>query len=103
VEILSAKVCRSTLSHQPCGAEPRARGRYGLAVAGAQYDIAELVKALRGRGVNVRFGIHPVAGRLPGQARAPPRAAMRIAAAARAARTRARTDTPQAAAAARSY
>lgn len=46
------------------------RGRYGLAVAGAQYDIAELVKVLRGKGINVRFGIHPVAGRLPGQARA---------------------------------
>jgi hypothetical protein len=84
--------CYSKFSQLPCGAnEPRARARYGLAVAGAQYDIAELVKALRGRGVNVRFGIHPVAGRLPGQARAPPRAAMRTAAAARAARARART------------
>lgn len=38
-------------------------------MAGAQYDIAELVKSLRAKGVNVRFGIHPVAGRLPGQAR----------------------------------
>ena len=38
-------------------------------MAGAQYDIAELVKLLRAKGVNVRFGIHPVAGRLPGQAR----------------------------------
>ena len=38
-------------------------------MAGAQYDIAELVKVLRGKGINVRFGIHPVAGRLPGQAR----------------------------------
>lgn len=40
---------------------------YGLAVANAQHDIAELVKILRGKDVNVRFGIHPVAGRMPGQ------------------------------------
>ena len=40
---------------------------YGLAVANAQHDIAELVKILRGKEVNVRFGIHPVAGRMPGQ------------------------------------
>lgn len=40
---------------------------YGLAVAAAQYDIAELVKTLRAKGVNVKFGIHPVAGRMPGQ------------------------------------
>ena len=40
---------------------------YGLAVANAQYAIAELVSTLREHGVNVRFGIHPVAGRMPGQ------------------------------------
>jgi NAD(P) transhydrogenase subunit beta len=39
---------------------------YGMAVAQAQYPVAELTKQLRGRGVDVRFGIHPVAGRLPG-------------------------------------
>jgi len=39
---------------------------YGMAVAQAQYGVAELTRKLRGRGVNVRFGIHPVAGRLPG-------------------------------------
>ncbi|MFM6974947.1 MAG: Re/Si-specific NAD(P)(+) transhydrogenase subunit beta [Agromyces sp.] len=39
---------------------------YGMAVAQAQYPVAELAKQLRERGVNVRFGIHPVAGRLPG-------------------------------------
>ncbi len=39
---------------------------YGMAVAQAQYPVAELVQVLRGRGVWVRFGIHPVAGRLPG-------------------------------------
>ncbi|MEU6269156.1 Re/Si-specific NAD(P)(+) transhydrogenase subunit beta [Saccharopolyspora shandongensis] len=39
---------------------------YGMAVAQAQYPVAELTRILRERGVNVRFGIHPVAGRLPG-------------------------------------
>jgi NAD(P) transhydrogenase subunit beta len=39
---------------------------YGMAVAQAQYPVAELTSRLRKKGVNVRFGIHPVAGRLPG-------------------------------------
>jgi NAD(P) transhydrogenase subunit beta len=39
---------------------------YGMAVAQAQYPVAELTAKLRARGVKVRFGIHPVAGRLPG-------------------------------------
>ena len=39
---------------------------YGMATAQAQYAVAELTRRLRERGVNVRFGIHPVAGRLPG-------------------------------------
>jgi NAD(P) transhydrogenase subunit beta len=39
---------------------------YGMAVAQAQYPVADLVRKLRERGVEVRFGIHPVAGRLPG-------------------------------------
>lgn len=39
---------------------------YGMAVAQAQYPVAELTRRLRDRGVEVRFGIHPVAGRLPG-------------------------------------
>ncbi len=39
---------------------------YGMAVAQAQYGVAELTRSLRDRGVEVRFGIHPVAGRLPG-------------------------------------
>lgn len=39
---------------------------YGMAVAQAQYPVAELTSQLRKRGVDVRFGIHPVAGRLPG-------------------------------------
>ncbi|RWS16102.1 NAD(P) transhydrogenase-like protein [Dinothrombium tinctorium] len=40
---------------------------YGLCVAKAQYAIAEMVKILKEKGKNVRFGIHPVAGRMPGQ------------------------------------
>jgi NAD(P) transhydrogenase subunit beta len=39
---------------------------YGMAVAQAQYPVADLVARLRARGIEVRFGIHPVAGRLPG-------------------------------------
>lgn len=39
---------------------------YGMAVAQAQGPVAELTRRLRARGVQVRFGIHPVAGRLPG-------------------------------------
>jgi len=39
---------------------------YGMAVAQAQYPVAEITKRLRDKGKNVRFGIHPVAGRLPG-------------------------------------
>jgi NAD(P) transhydrogenase subunit beta len=39
---------------------------YGMAVAQAQYPVADLVNRLRQSGVDVRFGIHPVAGRLPG-------------------------------------
>ncbi|XP_052737342.1 NAD(P) transhydrogenase, mitochondrial isoform X2 [Bicyclus anynana] len=40
---------------------------YGLCVAKAQYPIAELVDILKGIGKKVRFAIHPVAGRMPGQ------------------------------------
>lgn len=40
---------------------------YGLAVAQAQFSISEIAKKLKAQGKNVRFGIHPVAGRMPGQ------------------------------------
>ena len=39
---------------------------YGMAVAQAQHAVSDITKFLRARNINVRFGIHPVAGRMPG-------------------------------------
>ena len=39
---------------------------YGMAVAQAQHTVYEITKALRAKNINVKFGIHPVAGRMPG-------------------------------------
>jgi NAD(P) transhydrogenase subunit beta len=39
---------------------------YGMAVAQAQHMVSDITKTLRKKGINVRFGIHPVAGRMPG-------------------------------------
>lgn len=38
-----------------------------MAVAKAQYAISDITKMLKSKGINVRFAIHPVAGRMPGQ------------------------------------
>ena len=38
-----------------------------MAVAKAQYAISDITRMLRSKGINVRFAIHPVAGRMPGQ------------------------------------
>ncbi|PKS07279.1 hypothetical protein jhhlp_005881 [Lomentospora prolificans] len=40
---------------------------YGMAVAKAQYAISDITRMLRSKNINVRFAIHPVAGRMPGQ------------------------------------
>jgi NAD(P) transhydrogenase len=40
---------------------------YGLAVGKAQYPIAEICKLLKDNNINIRFAIHPVAGRMPGK------------------------------------
>ena len=40
---------------------------YGLAVSQAQFAVADIAKKLKSSGKNIRFGIHPVAGRMPGQ------------------------------------
>ncbi|MFB6770133.1 Re/Si-specific NAD(P)(+) transhydrogenase subunit beta [Streptomyces sp. NPDC056337] len=62
---------REIRAHEAAGLLAEARSvvitpGYGMAVAQAQHPVAELTRRLRERGVEVRFGVHPVAGRLPG-------------------------------------
>lgn len=61
-EVLAAEVARMLTDARSVVITPG----YGMAVAKAQYPVAELVARLRADGVQVRFGVHPVAGRLPG-------------------------------------
>ncbi len=61
-EIIAADAAQLLLSAKSVVITPG----YGMAVAQAQYPVADLTRKLREKGVDVRFGIHPVAGRLPG-------------------------------------
>lgn len=61
-EVSAAEVAEQLLAARSVVITPG----YGMAVARAQYPVAELAARLRARGVDVRFGVHPVAGRLPG-------------------------------------
>lgn len=62
VEVSADEVCEELRSADSVIIVPG----YGMAVAQAQSGVSDITKLLRERGVNVRFGIHPVAGRLPG-------------------------------------
>jgi len=61
-EITAAETAKLLLAAQSVIITPG----YGMAVAQAQYPVADLTRRLREKGIEVRFGIHPVAGRLPG-------------------------------------
>ena len=62
LETSTEEVCEELLSSQSVIIVPG----YGMAVAQAQNAVGEITKILRNKGIKVRFGIHPVAGRLPG-------------------------------------
>jgi len=62
LETSTEEVCEELLSSQSVIIVPG----YGMAVAQAQNAVGEITKILRDKGIKVRFGIHPVAGRLPG-------------------------------------
>jgi NAD(P) transhydrogenase subunit beta len=68
---VEAKTVRSATAEEAAGILAAANKvvivpGYGMAVAQAQHKVRELFDALTKRGVDVRFGIHPVAGRMPG-------------------------------------
>jgi NAD(P) transhydrogenase subunit beta len=68
---VEAKTVRSATAEEAAGLQAAANKvvivpGYGMAVAQAQHKVRELFDALTKRGVDVRFGIHPVAGRMPG-------------------------------------
>ena len=62
LETSTEEVCEELLSSQSVIIVPG----YGMAVAQVQNAVGEITKILRDKGISVRFGIHPVAGRLPG-------------------------------------
>ncbi|KDQ60983.1 hypothetical protein JAAARDRAFT_709459 [Jaapia argillacea MUCL 33604] len=67
VKTNTEEVVDSLLNAESVILSPICCAGYGMAVARAQYAIAEFVSALRAKGIKVRFAIHPVAGRMPGQ------------------------------------
>jgi len=62
-EIFTDEVCEALVNAKNVIIVPG----YGLCAARAQYPVAEIAKLLNSKGVKLRFGIHPVAGRMPGQ------------------------------------